>query len=104
MTNPDVRSIEGRRVAVGAGISIAAHLVTLVPMLGVFVDTGAAVAGVFLFVVAQVLLLVAVLIVGIVRAVKRDGGLGVGLLVGWAVGFVLALVGCVALLSAAPST
>ena len=42
------------------------------------------------------------LVVGIVRTVKRDGGLGVGLLIGWAAGLVISFAGFAALLSLAP--
>jgi hypothetical protein len=96
------RPIERRRVTIGAGIAVAAHLLTLVPMLGVFGDTGSALAGAFLYVAAQIILFVTLLVVGIVRTVKRDGGLGVGLLLGWAVGLVISFAGFAALLSLAP--
>ncbi len=96
------RPIERRRVTIGVGIAIAAHLLTLLPMLGVFADTGAAIAGAFLFFVAQVILFVTLLVVGIVRTVKQDGGLGVGLLIGWAVGLVISFACFAALLSLAP--
>jgi hypothetical protein len=101
---PQRRPIEGRRVAIGVGIALAAHLLTLLPMFGVFVDSGAAVTGAFLFLIAQVILFVVLLVLGIVRTVKQDGGLGVGLLIGWAVGLIVSFGGCVALLSVAPPT
>ena len=94
------RPIERRRVTIGVGIAIAAHLLTLLPMLGVFADTGAAIAGAFLFFVAQLILFVTLLVVGIVRTVKQDGG--VGLLIGWAVGLVISFACFAALLSLAP--
>jgi hypothetical protein len=89
-------------VAIGVAIALAAHLLTLVPMLGVFADIVAAATSAFLFLIAQVILFIVLLVVGIVRTVKQDGGIGVGLLIGWAVGLIVSFGGCVALLSVAP--
>ena len=97
---PRRRPIEGRRVAMGVGIAIAAHLLTLVPMLFGLADPNFGARAVFIFLIAQVLVALTLIVVGIVRIVRQDGGVGVGLLIGWAVGVLVSFGGCVALLRA----
>jgi hypothetical protein len=99
-SGPQRRSIEGRRVAIGVGIALAAHLLTLAPILGGFVNTDYGVTGAFLFLIAQVILFIVMLVLGIVLTVRQDGGIGVGLLIGWAVGLIVSFGGCIALLNA----
>jgi hypothetical protein len=83
--------IRGGRVAAGIGIALAAHLATLlVLVLGLLVDNDdVAGAGVLTLLVGQFIAFVVCLTVGIVRTVRQDGGVGVGLLIGWAVGLLI---------------
>ncbi|HET9517010.1 MAG TPA: hypothetical protein VFO77_04720 [Actinoplanes sp.] len=93
------RPIEGRRVAIGVAIAIGAHLLTLaaIPIGSLFQD--GAILGAFVFLALQGLLFLTLLVVGIVLTVRQDGGIGVGLLIGWALGVLVSFGGCVALLN-----
>jgi hypothetical protein len=96
------RPIRGGKVAAGIGLAIGGHLVTIaVAVLGILATNAAAWLVVAL--VLQVVLFAACLTIGIVWIVKRDRGLGLGLLIGWAVGvIVLPVVGfgaCIVLLN-----
>ncbi|HEU4421225.1 MAG TPA: hypothetical protein VFR67_01650, partial [Pilimelia sp.] len=74
---PPRRQIRGRRVAVGIGIALLAHLLTVAAMLvGIALDSSEMEAGTGFFVlfVGQVVVLVACLTVGIVLAARNDGG------------------------------
>jgi hypothetical protein len=99
---PPRRPIEFKRVAIGFGIALAAHLLTLVPILFGFTspDTGVGVTGAFIFLILQVLLFPTLITLGVVFTVRQDGGIGVGLLIGWAIGVLVSFGGCIALLNA----
>jgi hypothetical protein len=87
------RPIRGRRVPVGIGIALAAHLLTIVAMLvSMAIDTTEvdAATGFFVLLVAQGVVLIGCLAVGIVLAARNEGGVGVGLLIGWAIGVIVA--------------
>lgn len=86
------RPIRGGRVAAGVGIALGGHALTVVvPALG-FVADNEDLAGIGLLVMlgAQLLLALACLVVGIVLTVKQDGGIGIGLLIGWGIGLLIA--------------
>lgn len=85
------RPIRGRRVFAGVGIALAGHLATLVvPAIGVVANIeDVAFAGLWLGIVGQLVLLAACLAVGITLTVRQDGGIGIGLLIGWAVGLLI---------------
>jgi len=102
--------IRGRRVAAGIGIALAAHAATLLLLLGglLFRDEDfAAGPGLIALLVGQLAVFVGCLTVGIVLTVRQDGGVGVGLLIGWAIGLLVAPVAgfgiCVWAFSAAGS-
>jgi hypothetical protein len=83
------QSIRGGRVGAGIGIAMAAHVLTIAPIvLGALLDDeGIAVdIGFPVLLIGQAVVFFACLIVGIVLTVRQDGGYGVGLLIGWAVG------------------
>jgi hypothetical protein len=84
--------IRGRRVATGLAFALAGHLATIALMLaGLVVGDKGFVSGAGLLVMlgGQLLLFVVCLVVGIVLTVRHDG-VGVGLLIGWAVGLLVA--------------
>jgi len=86
------RPIRGRRIAAGIGIALAAHLATLLLLLiGLLFRNGdfAAGPGLIALLVGQALVFVGCLVMGIVLTVRQDGGVGVGLLIGWAVGLLV---------------
>ena len=103
---PKPRSpIKGRRIVAGAAIALGGHLLTV--LLGL---AGWGVAGtdeldvtIMVGLLSQLVLFLVCLIAGIVLAVRQDGGIGIGLLIGWAVGvLVVPVVGigvCVAILT-----
>jgi hypothetical protein len=98
------RPIRGGKIAAGIGLAMLGHLITIgIGVLAVIGAANASIGWLYLGLGAQVALFVACLTVGIVWIVKRDRGLGIGLLVGWAVGvIVLPVIGfgvCVALLN-----
>lgn len=92
------RPIRTGRVLAGIGIAIAGHLLTI--LIGWIVSlfyqspsggNDTAVLN-YLFVAGagQVILAIAALTVGIILTVKgRDGGVGVGILIGWAIGLII---------------
>jgi hypothetical protein len=85
--------IRGRRVAAGIGIALAAHAATLLLLLAglLFRDEDFAVGpGLIALLVGQLAVFLGCLTVGIVRTVRQDGGVGVGLLIGWAIGLLVA--------------
>jgi hypothetical protein len=86
------RPIRTGRVWAGIGIAIGAHLLTiLIGWIAALLLSGEKVVN-FLFVTgaAQVLLAIAALATGITLIVKgRDGGIGVGIVIGWAVGLII---------------
>jgi hypothetical protein len=97
---PARRPIALARVAIGFGIAIGAHLLTLVPILLGYADSDWGVTGALVFLGLQVLLFPTLLVLGIVGTVRQDGGIGVGLMIGWAIGVLVSFGGCVALINA----
>jgi hypothetical protein len=84
--------IRGRRIVAGIGIALAAHLATLTLLLGGLLlrDEDFAVGpGLIALLVGQLLVFIGCLTVGIVLIVRQDGGIGVGILIGWAVGVLI---------------
>ncbi|GAA1545824.1 hypothetical protein GCM10009827_077410 [Dactylosporangium maewongense] len=108
------RPIRGRKVAAGLGIAAAAQVLVIIIGVVVTIAFGAsdnsqnALLGVYLEMLLQVVLFVACLVVGIVWIVRRDRGLGIGILIGWAVSvivFPIAGIGvCLAIVSANSGT
>jgi hypothetical protein len=95
--------IRGRRVALGVALAIAGHLLT-VGIAVLFVRSGGAgAAWLSAGLIAQALLFIACLVIGIVLISRGDRGLGIGLIIGWAVGvIVIPVVGfgaCILLIS-----
>jgi len=86
------RQVQGRRVAVGIAIALLAHLLTVAAMLVALAvdDTEMDVAsGAFVLLIGQAVVGVGCLVVGIVLAARNEGGVGVGLLIGWAIGLIV---------------
>jgi hypothetical protein len=87
---PPQPAVRGVRVSIGIVLAVAGHLVTVVVFYsgsamagGDWPDT----TGRWVLLWSQVVLAAACLIVGLVLAVRRrDGGIGLGLLIGWAAG------------------
>ena len=104
------RPIRGRKVAAGIGLAALGQVLAIslgvgtIFLLGTADNGDAAVYGVYVEIVLQVLLFLACLIVGIVWIVNRDRGLGLGLIIGWAVSvLVFPVVGvgvCIAVVNA----
>jgi Ca2+/Na+ antiporter len=112
---PNPRPIRGSRVAIGIGAAIGAHVLSIALGIGIGAlgigfgalftasdHLGAALAAIT---IGQLLVFVGCLAVGIVLLARGDRGIGLGLLIGWAVGvIVLPVVGfsvCVAVFSGA---
>jgi hypothetical protein len=100
LPSPARRPIAFRRVAIGFGIAVGAHLLTLVPMLFGVVHRSWGPTGALVFFGLQVLLFPTLLVLGIVGTARQDGGIGVGLMIGWAIGVIVSFGGCVALINA----
>ncbi|HZM79067.1 MAG TPA: hypothetical protein VFC19_25335 [Candidatus Limnocylindrales bacterium] len=86
------RPIRPGRVWTGIGIALGGHLLTiLIGWLVAILISGEQVLNFLLVATAgQILLAIAALVVGIILTVKgQDGGIGVGLLIGWAVGLII---------------
>jgi hypothetical protein len=94
----DKHPIRPRRIWTGIGVALSGHLLTI--LIGAFASLifsspggGGEVAVlnfVFIAVIGQVILAIAALGIGIFRMVKgQDGGVGVGIIVGWAVGLII---------------
>jgi hypothetical protein len=104
---PEDRPIHGRRVALGIGAVFAVHalLLTLAIVIPLSTVRSSDQIGVVLSAIvgAELVLFVSCLVVGILQLVRGDRGVGVGLLVGWAVSvIVMPVVGfgvCVAIVS-----
>jgi hypothetical protein len=84
-------AIRAKRVWAGIGVALAAHLLTLLGVLG-----GAAMGsidalgyGVIAMLIGQVVVFLVCLVLGVVLIVRNEGGFGVGLLIGWAVGLLI---------------
>jgi hypothetical protein len=88
---PPRRPVKGARVVAGVGIALAGHLLTLVVLAaGVAIGNSEVVGAGFVIILGgQFLLLVVCLAVGITLTSRQDGGIGVGLLIGWAVGLLV---------------
>ncbi|GID94525.1 hypothetical protein ACFQFC_35280 [Amorphoplanes digitatis] len=97
---PRRRPIEFRRVAIGFGIAMGVNLLILVPMLFGLGTQDGVIFGGFLYLILQVLLVPGLLVTGIVQTIRQDGGIGVGLMIGWAIGGLVSFGGCIALLNA----
>jgi hypothetical protein len=91
------------KVFLGIGLAILGHLVVIGAIVLVAYVSQDLNASLIVGLVGELVLFVACLAVGIVWITRRDRGIGVGLLIGWAVGaLVLPVVGfgvCVALVS-----
>ncbi|GGJ84004.1 hypothetical protein GCM10010123_12140 [Pilimelia anulata] len=88
------RPVDPGRVAAGVGLACVAHLLTILPLLFLFLgeDSSASAGFVFGFpLVGQVLVLLGCVLGGALLIARRDGGMGIGLLAGWPVGLILAL-------------
>lgn len=104
------RPIRGRKVAIGLGLAALGQILTIgLGVLGVFLgavsdNSENALLGIYLEILLQLLLFVACLVVGIVWIARRDRGLGLGILIGWAVSvlvFPVAGIGvCIAIINA----
>lgn len=94
------RPIRASRVWIGIGIASAGHMIAV--CLGFALSGtglgGTALAGIGLF-LPEVLLFIACLAVGIYFVARRDRGIGVGLLSGWAAGAIILAGVCVALIA-----
>jgi hypothetical protein len=88
---PQRKPVKGGRIVAGLVIAIAGHLLTLVVVaLGVAAENGdVAIAGIYIGLGGQLLVFLACLAVGITLTVRQDGGIGIGLLIGWAVGVLI---------------
>lgn len=94
------------RIWIGIGISVAGHLLTILIgwIVAVSISGEEVVNFIFVAGAGQLVLAIAALTVGIILIVKgRDGGIGVGIVIGWAVGLIISpVVGfgvCVALIN-----
>lgn len=83
------RPIRGSRVTLGIGLALLGHLVTVALAIPSFTSSdehglwlGAALIG-------QAVLFLVCLVLGIVLTVRGDRGIGIGLLIGWAVGIIV---------------
>lgn len=85
------RPVKGGRIVAGIAIALLGHLLTLVVLtVGVAAaNEDVAWAGLWIGLGGQFLLLVACLAVGITLTVRQDGGIGIGLLIGWAIGLLI---------------
>lgn len=106
-TGDGKRPIRPGRMWTGIGAALGGHLLTIIIGWIVALTISGEPAFTFLFVggIGQVVLAVAALVTGIILAVKgRDGGLGLGIIIGWAVGMIISpVVGfgvCVSLVDA----
>jgi hypothetical protein len=88
---PQRRPVKGGRIVAGVAIALVAHLLTLVvASAGVAAGDGDVIlAGVYIGLGGQLLVFLACLVVGIILTVRQDGGIGIGLLIGWAVGVLI---------------
>lgn len=85
---PQRRPVKGGRIVAGVAIALAGHLLTMV-VASAGVAAGSddvIIAGIYIGLAGQLLVFLACLAVGITLTVRQDGGIGLGLLIGWAVG------------------
>lgn len=107
---PNPRPILGRKLGAGIGYALAAHVLSIALGVGWAVlarDSDAAGISVLIILVGQLMVFLGCLAIGIIQLVQGDRGIGVGLLVGWAIGvLVLPVVGvgvCIAAMNSAGS-
>ena len=96
MTVPDPRQIRGGRVGVGIGIALGAHALSIAVGIGLgALDRGNQIMTAFgIIIFAQLAVFIGSITAGIVLLNRGDRGIGLGILVGWAVGvFVAPVVG-----------
>jgi hypothetical protein len=85
------RPIRTKRVFAGIGLAFLGQVVAiLLGVLAVYIggqsgDSENALLGFYLEIALQILLFLACLIIGIIWIVRRDRGIGLGLLIGWGV-------------------
>jgi len=85
------RPIRGRKVAAGIGLAALGQVLTIglgvgsIFLLGSFGAGDAAIYGIYIEVILQILLFLGCLIFGVVWILNRDRGIGLGLIIGWAV-------------------
>ncbi|HEX6684819.1 MAG TPA: hypothetical protein VF062_18585 [Candidatus Limnocylindrales bacterium] len=80
------------RMWTGIGLALGAHLLTILVGWIVALTMSGEAAFTFLTVAAigQVVLAIAALVAGTILAVRgRDGGIGLGIIIGWAVGMII---------------
>ena len=104
------RPIRPGRVWTGIGIAMGGHLFTIFIgwLVAVLISGEEALNFLLVSGAGQILLAIAALVVGIILVAKgRDGGIGVGIIIGWAVGLIISpIVGfgvCVALINTGSS-
>jgi hypothetical protein len=112
--NGQDRPIHGRKVAAGLGIAAGAQVLAIAIGVGATIAFAAsdnsenALLGVYLEMLLQLVLFIVSLVIGIVWIARRDRGLGLGILIGWAVSvivFPVAGVGvCIAVINANQGT
>ncbi|HWG99055.1 MAG TPA: hypothetical protein VNV66_06960 [Pilimelia sp.] len=86
-------AVRGGRITAGIGIALGAHLLTIsVLLLGLLLQDPdlAGEVGLPVMLIGQAVVFLACLTVGIILTARQDGGVGIGLLIGWAVGVVAA--------------
>lgn len=90
MTAP-IRPTQPRKIWLGVGIALLAHLLTIVIPWGIALVISGEPAANFLALalIGQVIVMIAALAVGITLTVKREGGVGAGILIGWAIGLMI---------------
>src|SRR5438128_11801368 len=82
---PSGRRIRPKRVFAGIGVAVACQLLVLgLIIAAVRLSSGSAPVGVMLSIVAEVLLIAVCLGFGIWHITSGDRGIGLGLLIGWA--------------------
>lgn len=88
---PHRRPVKGGRIAGGVAIALAAHLLTMVvATAGVAAGNDDVLwAGFWIGLGGQFLVFLGCLIAGIILTARQDGGIGLGLLIGWAVGVLI---------------
>jgi hypothetical protein len=94
-TGPPRPPMSGKWAAVGAGLALLGHLLTLLPLIVVLASGSpsdqALGSALVVALIAQGVLFLVCLVVGIVQLSKSNGnrGLGLGLLIGWALGLLV---------------
>jgi len=85
--------IRGSRVMAGIGIALLGHFLSISVLLtGALIGDAdlAANAGLLVMLLGQAIVFIGCLVAGIILTVRQDGGAGVGLLIGWAIGVLIA--------------